>query len=167
MNEQAHLEPKKSRLQSVGIFVAWAGGLAGGAALLVAIVVLSADLFVAGRLFTLPRFSDGMFYAFVALMIAGVIAPAMTDRTRLAQPDSQDETEDDPEIKRVSGAFARCGSQSAASTPSKSPLGLSEKELDRVRRLARKRMARVYNPWPWRFWVASLIAFGIAVLSGF
>jgi hypothetical protein len=159
MNEQAHLEPKKSRLQSVGIFVAWAGGLAGGAALLVAIVVLIADLFVAGRLFTLPRFSDGMFYAFVALMIAGVIAPAMTDRTRLAQPDSQDETEDDPEIKRVSGM--------APTSPSKSPLGLSEKELDRVRRLARKRMARVYNPWPWRFWVASLIAFGIAVLSGF
>ena len=166
MNEQAHLGPKKSRLQSVGIFVAWVGGLAGGAALLVAIVLLIADLFVAGRLFTLPRFSDGMFYAFVALMIAGVIAPAVTDRTRLAQPDSQDETEDDPEIKRVSGAFARCGSQSAAST-AKSPLGLSDKELDRVRRLARKRMARVYNPWPWRFWVASLIAFGFAVLSGF
>lgn len=165
MNERASPEPRRTWLRNAGLFLAWAGGLAGGAAVLVAIVLLIGDLFVADRLFALRHFSNGMFFAFVALMIGGLIAPLAGERFRAEQDGAgiwrslpNKKEEDAPEARHVSGQ--------PVPNKGRNPLRLSDKEMDRVRRVARKRIARVYNPWPWRLWTASLLAFGIAILSG-
>jgi hypothetical protein len=72
-------QPQDLWYRAAGVSLAWAGGLAGAAAVLATIVLLIADLFSAERLFTARNLSDWMFWAAALLMVLGLIVPSITD----------------------------------------------------------------------------------------
>ena len=141
MNEQIPTQ-EPSWLQRIGIFWAWAGGFTAGSTVLVALILLVADLFDADVLFTRTNFSNGLFWASAILLAVGLVAPGGPDLSmeqETESSDSDDDTEQDNDKKTTSWFQKRM----------------------------QKRALQVYNPWKWRFWAASLVVFALSVAVGF
>ena len=63
----------------LGLLLAWAGGIAGAATLLVALLLLIVELFSSGSTLTLLSFSNWIFWASAILMFIGMLAPVASD----------------------------------------------------------------------------------------
>lgn len=142
VNEEYRVEgPWWRRL---GIFAAWAGGIAGATAVVVTLLVLIVDLFSSKRLFSALNVSNWIFWASALLMGVGLLSPVAGEVQSL--PGQQTGSKDE-EKKRKKDKDR-------------------EKKKDKDVKKARRRIQRVYNPWRWRFWAAALLAFGISILVG-
>ncbi|MBL7198685.1 MAG: hypothetical protein ISS56_00905 [Anaerolineae bacterium] len=87
--------------KEVGIFFAWAGGFAGAAGVVVAVLLLIADLFSAERLFTGRSLSDWTFWSATILMLIGLIAPASTDVNKSTGKNKQREEQGEDRMTRT------------------------------------------------------------------
>lgn len=65
--------------QNVLVFLGWAGGFAGSAAVVIVVLVLIADLLSRERLFTARILSDWLFWSSALLMLLGLVAPSSSD----------------------------------------------------------------------------------------
>ena len=86
--------------KNVGIFIAWAGGLAGAAAVVTAVLLLIVDLFSANRLFTFRSLSDWVFWATALLAVFGLLAPSSTDLAAGSGRKKQDASRDEDRTTR-------------------------------------------------------------------
>ncbi len=135
----------------VGIFVAWAAGIGLGMGIVTLLLLLIADLFAAGRLFTGRNASDWLFWASALLLFSGLLAPSTSDSTEPIDP------------RRPKSATSRTSSaQRAAQSEPPSARSFEERQA----RAVRKRLLRVYNPWRWRLWASSVVCFSLSVLAG-
>ncbi|MBN1584460.1 MAG: hypothetical protein JXA89_27390 [Anaerolineae bacterium] len=161
MNEQLNVESKPSRWHQAGIFFAWAGGIAGVTAVGLTLVWLIVNLFTRGASLKLTSLSDWMFWGFAALLGIGLVAP------------NEPEVEKSIDLKtRTSKRFSSSSTRGAANNgdddddDDDDESGQANSFEERRRRALRKRIARVYNPWRWRFWMASLFVITLSVLFG-
>jgi len=144
----------------VGIFCAWAAGIALAAGIVTIVLLLIVDLFSAGRLFTARNISDWLFWTSALLLFAGLLSPSASD---INKP-----------TKRPSGMRRSFTAQQSSSTQRSSATqrALAPKEQpaaapgERRLRNMRKRLMRVYDPWRWRLWASALFSFALSVLTG-
>ena len=66
--------------QNVGIFLAWAAGFAGAAAVVVIVLLGIVDLLSKESLFNARTLSDWLFWASAILMLLGLISPSASDQ---------------------------------------------------------------------------------------
>lgn len=155
MNEQANAAPKSSRWRQAGLFFAWAGGIAGVTAVGLALVWLIVNLFTKGASLTLAKLSDWLFWGFAALLGIGLIAPTEPGTEKKADPKTL-----------TSRRFSASSTSRAAPTDQDDAPDPLDKFEERRLKTLQKRMARVYNPWRWRFWMSSLFVLGFSILFG-
>jgi hypothetical protein len=74
---------------NVGIFLAWAAGIAVAAALVATIVLGIVELFSAGQQFTARKLSDWIFWTAAILMVFGLVAPSASDASRSSGNDKK------------------------------------------------------------------------------
>jgi len=100
--KEVHQEYKTGRhwWQQVGVFFAWAGGFAGAAAVISAVLLLIVDLFSAGRLFTASNLSDWIFWSAAILMFIGLLGPTTPDVDKLSGKKGQDTGEKEDRLTR-------------------------------------------------------------------
>jgi hypothetical protein len=163
MNEQQTAETKESSLHKVGIFFAWAGGFAGATVVGLTIIWLIVNLFTRGKSLMLTKLSDWMFWGAAALLLFGLVAPS--------EPQEEDKADPNSRTTRPESASATSRSASSkAADGDDADTDAKAKRIDafeeRRRNAVRKRIARMYNPWRWRLWMAALFTFGFSVLFG-
>ena len=156
MNEQVNAELKPSWQRRTGVFFAWSGGIAGVTVVSLIVIWLIINLFTRGASLAVANLSDWMFWGFAALLGIGVIAP------------NEQGLEKSIDLKtRTSKRFSSSSTSRATTTtddePESEPVGKFE---ERRQQAMRKRIARVYNPWRWRFWMSSLFVIGLSILFG-
>jgi hypothetical protein len=140
----------------VGIFCAWAAGIAVVAAIVAMLILGIVDLFSAGRVFTARSASDWLFWTAALLLFAGLLAPSATEFGQSAANRQSDRPNAPSATQRADG------SQQAAPAEGEQTKSSDERRRDALR----KRMLRVYNPWRWRLWVSALVEFALSVLTG-
>ncbi len=148
MEQQENQEqPRPAWGKRVGEFFAWSGGFAGTAVIAALLILLIADLFSAKRLFTFRGASDATFWAASLVLLAGLLAPSSSDLESLNRRPGQSKSPADSQPYQGGG-------------------GWLTRMDERAARLRQRRIQRVYNPWRWRLWFASLLTMGISVLLG-
>ncbi len=130
----------------VGVFFAWSGAIGGGVSLITFLLVVIVSLFQEDKFanFALDV-SNWLFWTFALLLFGGLIVP------------SENAIKDQEKEKRR---------PAITKTPTENTPNLLSRFQERRQKTMRKRIANVYNPWRWRFWMASLITLGICVLFG-
>ena len=165
---QVHGETQTGRpwYLQVGIFGAWAAGIALAAGIATAVLLLIVDLFSAGRLFTARSLSDWLFWASALLLFAGLLSPSASDinkPTKRPGGMKRSFTAQRSSSTRRSSATQRSSTTQRALEPKEQPAAAPE---ERRLRAVRKRLMRVYDPWRWRLWGSSLFSFAFSVLAG-
>jgi len=76
---------------NLGVFLAWAAGIAVAAALVAVIALGIVELFSKGQQFTARTLSDWIFWTAAILMVVGLVAPSASD---VGQSASKDKTKE-------------------------------------------------------------------------
>lgn len=141
MNQEG-TERKETFWHKTGVFFAWAGGFAGVGVVATTLLLLIVSIFNPTNFDNFfYHLSNWCFWMSSLLMFGGLLVPT--------------EIPSDEADKR----------RSATGKAQADDLTMDKWELRRQRAMER-RIARVYNPWRWRLWMAALIALGITVLFG-
>jgi hypothetical protein len=153
--QQVHEGARTGRpwYQEVGIFFAWAAGIAVGTGVAALLILLLVDLFSTGRLFTARSASDWLFWAASLLLFSGLLAPSAAD------------VKDSSSTRQTGGAQRSSATQRSARIES-SESSSTRSPAERRAQAVRKRLLRVYNPWRWRLWASAFFCFGLSVLAG-
>ncbi len=160
---RVHEETQTGRpwYQQVGIFFAWAAGIALAAGIVTVVLLLIVDLFSAGRLFTARSLSDWLFWTSALLLGGGLLSPSASDINKPTKRPSG--MRRSFTAQRSSAAQRSSVTQRAAKPQEEQPV---ENSQERRLRAVRKRLMRVYDPWRWRLWASSLLSFSLSVLAG-
>ncbi len=133
-----------------GIFFAWAGGFAGAGILATTLLFLIVSIFQPSNFQNFfYHLSNWCFWMSALLLLGGLIAP-----TEGATDDDDDDGRSQPATNRTD--------QDKADKPTPT----MDRFEARRRRAMDRRIARVYNPWRWRLWMAAVIAFAVTALLG-
>lgn len=160
--KQVHEETQTGRTWylQIGIFCAWAAGIALATGIVTVVLLLIVDLFSAGRLFTARSISDWLFWTSALLLFAGLLSPSASD---INKPTKTPGGMRRSFTSQRSSSTQRSSATQRASQPEEQPTAAPE---ERRLRAVRKRLMRVYDPWRWRLWASSLLSFGLSVLAG-
>ncbi|MBN1640710.1 MAG: hypothetical protein JXA09_05700 [Anaerolineae bacterium] len=141
--------------QKVGVFLAWAVGIALAVGIATLLVLAVVDLFSPERMLNPMTISNWLFYAAVIILFAGLLAPSASDLEASAQERRR-------KAQSQSSATRRATAAQLEADDKESVLD----RLDRRRQNAlRRRMERVYNPWLGRLSASALFCFGLAMLA--
>lgn len=158
MSEQRGTQAQTTWLQKTGVFFAWAGGIAGSTVSVTALAVAILNLFKGNRFATFFRdLSDWTFWAFAILLFIGLLVPN--------EPEADSSGRKSASAPQTSRASTERASPATTVDPAKGAPDPHTTET-RAQRAIRRRIARVYNPWRWRFWAASLFTLAVSVLVG-
>jgi hypothetical protein len=161
--EEVHAEHQTSTPwhQRIGVFFAWAGGIA-LATDVAAIIVLFIAALVSKLQFTAMEVSNWLFWASCALLFAGLFAPSASEMQESAE-DRQARSRRRSFTAQRPSSTQRASSTARASEDESAPArSLQERQM----RAHRRRLRRVYNPWRWRLWGSAGISFALTVLVG-
>jgi hypothetical protein len=104
-----------------------------------------------------------MFWGAAALLGIGLVAPSDQDQENESDSRNKRRTNRPASSSATSRSTSRATSDQDQDDDKETRL---DKFEERRRKAMRKRIARVYNPWRWRFWMAAVITFGFSVLFG-
>jgi hypothetical protein len=147
--------------QQVGVFFAWAGGIALSADVVAVLALLFASL-VSQIQFTVTQMLNWLFFASCALLFAGLFAPSAAELQETAA-DRQAHSRRRSFTPQRSSSTQRASSGRRASDDDRAPVRSAD---ERRMRAIRRRLRRVYNPWQWRLWASALISVGVMALIG-
>lgn len=170
--DEAH-ETGQPWYRRFGIFWAWAAGIGFGMALVTLLLLLIADLFTPGPLFSAYNASNWLFWAFALLLFGGLFAPSATDMARSAQErqtwkerhvtkSAETSASRYAQIGRIASGAEKAEPEAPKPEPEEEPEPADDRRINAVRR----RLMRVYNPWRWRLWGASFFCLLLSVVLG-